>query len=184
MKRADIPIPPSLTTMIGPHPAALSEREFCAQCRVTFGRGSGPGGQHRNKVETAVQMTHTPTGISVTAAERRRQSENRRAAARRLRLKLAREIRTRIDPARYRPTALWEKRRQGTKMPVNPKNRDYAALLAEALDVVTARAGDVGGAGGVLGVTMSQLARLIRHDRQAFALVNEGRLARGLPALK
>ncbi len=184
MKRAESPMPPSSTTIIGPHPAALSDREFFAQCHVTFGRSSGPGGQHRNKVETAVRMTHTPTGISVTAAERRRQSENRRVAARRLRLKLAREVRTRIDPARYRPTALWERRRQGTKMPVNPKNRDYAALLAEALNVVIAKAGDVGGAGGVLGVTMSQLARLIRHDRQAFAFVNEGRLARGLPALK
>ena len=36
----------------------------------------------------------------------------------------------------------------------------------------------------ILGVTMSQLARLIRHDKLAFAMVNQGRTTRGLPALK
>jgi hypothetical protein len=47
-----------------------------------------------------------------------------------------------------------------------------------------ARGFDVAGAAGRLGVTMSQLARLIRHDKQAFALVNEGRVQRGLPPLR
>ncbi|MCA9295254.1 MAG: hypothetical protein KC983_02030, partial [Phycisphaerales bacterium] len=61
---------------------------------------------------------------------------------------------------------------------------DYPALLAEALDVVMAKKFDVAGSAGVLGITMSQLARLIRHDRHAFATVNEGRTQRGLPALK
>ncbi len=67
---------------------------------------------------------------------------------------------------------------------MNPAHRDYPALLAEALDVVAAMDFDVGGAAGVLGVTMSQLARLVRHDRHGFALVNDGRVARGLPVLK
>ena len=67
---------------------------------------------------------------------------------------------------------------------MNPNHRDYPALLAEALDVVVARRYDVAGAAGVLGVTMSQLARLIRHDRHAFAMINEGRVEQGLPALK
>ena len=40
-------------------------------CEVRFVRGSGPGGQHRNKTETGVQMTHPPTGIVVSATERR-----------------------------------------------------------------------------------------------------------------
>ena len=171
-----------MITVSGLHPAGLGEAMLRKQCRVTFGRGSGPGGQHRNKVETEARITHLPTGISAAAGERRSQTENQRVAVRRLRLKLAREVRT--QPAGNGASALWARRRQGNKMPVNPKNRDYPALLAESLDVVVARGYDVGGAAGDLAVTMSQLARLIRHDHRAFALVNEGRTARGLPPLK
>ena len=94
------------------------------------------------------------------------------------------KVRTHIHPRRYTPTALWQRRRQGDKLAINPKNRDYPPLLAEALDVVVTCEFDVGGAAGILGITMSQLARLIRHERHAFAMVNEGRTARGFQALK
>lgn len=171
--------------MLNPlHPAALSDEALLRQCEVGFGRSSGPGGQHRNKVETAVTILHKPTGIAAQAGERRRQIENRHAALRRLRLKLAMDLRRDVHPSRYQPSELWESRRQGDKMSVNPKHRDYPGLLAEALDVIWARGFDVAGAAGVLGVTMSQLARLVRHDRHAFAMVNEGRVIRGLPAMK
>jgi hypothetical protein len=172
------------TIVEGPHPAGLPDARLIKQCRVTFGRTSGPGGQHRNKVETAVSILHLATGIEATAAERRSQSQNKHMAWRRLRLKLARKVRTAVSPRRYACSNLWRQRRQGNKLPVNPRHKDYAPLLAEALDVVTAYGFDVGGAAGVLGVTMSQLARLIRHDRHAFAWLNEDRTARGLPALK
>ncbi|MHC4826593.1 MAG: peptide chain release factor family protein [Planctomycetota bacterium] len=171
-------------TVDGPHPAGLPDSRLAKECRVTFGRASGPGGQHRNKVETAVSILHVPTGIEATAAERRSQSQNQHMARRRLRLKLARKVRTAVNPKRYEASELWRQRRQGEKLPVNPRHKDYAALLAEALDVVAACSFDVGGAAGVLGVTMSQLARLVRHDRHAFAWLNEGRRTRGLPALK
>ena len=61
---------------------------------------------------------------------------------------------------------------------------DVLGLLAEALDVVVARRYDVAGAAGLLGITMSQLTRLIRHERHAFARINEGREAIGLTKLK
>ncbi len=172
------------TTVEGPHPAGLPDARLAKQCRVRFGRASGPGGQHRNKVETAVSILHVPTGIEATAAERRSQSQNRHMAGRRLRLKLARKVRTAVNPIRYQCSDLWRERRQGQRLPVNPRHKDYAALLAEALDLVTACGFDVGGAAGVLGVTMSQLARLVRHDRHAFASLNESRKSRGLPVLK
>jgi peptide chain release factor 2 len=41
-----------------------------SQLRIERMRGSGPGGQHRNKVETAIRMTHLPTGIQAYACTR------------------------------------------------------------------------------------------------------------------
>ena len=80
------------------HPAALTDDALLAECDLGRGRASGPGGQHRNKVETAVTLTHRPTGVIAQASERRSQVENKRVALRRLRLKLATEIRLPLSP--------------------------------------------------------------------------------------
>ena len=170
--------------MKGPHPAGLDDPALGRQCEVTFGRGSGPGGQHRNKVETAVRIVHVPTGIEATATERRSQSQNRHVAERRLRVKLAMGVRTQLHTGRYLPSTLWLQRRHGRVMPVNPKNKDFPALLAEALDVVAAMKFDVGGAAGMLGVTMSQLAKLLGREPKALTWVNAGRAKLGLPKLR
>ena len=168
----------------GVHPATLEDRALLRQCDVAYGRTSGPGGQHRNKVETGVSIVHEPTGIAASAGERRSQSQNRSRAIGRLRRKLAVQVRTRTDPDSHRPGECWSRRRQGRTISVNPHHRDYPALLAEALDVIVARGFDVAGAAGVLGVSMSQLAKLVKHDKHAFAEVNRGRAERGLPPLR
>lgn len=168
----------------GVHPSMLAEADFLRQCTFDTGRVSGPGGQHRNRVDTAVFIAHTPTGIDTQATERRSQIQNRARAIFRLRLKLAIRCRTTVNRDRHEPSELWVRRRQGEKMPVNPEHEDFPALLAEALDVVVARRYDVAGAAGVLGITMSQLTRLIRNERHAFALINTGREAIGLTRLR
>src|SRR3954470_4538553 len=68
----------------GPHPARLHPDALAAECGFRTTRRSGPGGQNRNKVETAVILTHRPTGISAEASEWRTQGENRRKALVRL----------------------------------------------------------------------------------------------------
>ncbi|MEE2754047.1 MAG: peptide chain release factor-like protein [Candidatus Latescibacterota bacterium] len=54
------------------------------ETRIQTFRSGGPGGQHRNKVESAVRLTHIPTGITVVAAEHRSQIRNRDLAFERL----------------------------------------------------------------------------------------------------
>lgn len=51
-------------------------------------RGSGPGGQNVNKVESTVRVTYKPTGLSVTSQDERSQLQNKQIAKQRLIAKL------------------------------------------------------------------------------------------------
>lgn len=163
------------------HPAAVDDAALLSDCRVERTRGSGPGGQHRNKVETAVVLRHEPTGVTAQAGERRSQVENRRVALRRLRLNLAVAVRT--EPG-DEPSALWWSRVQGGRVVVNPAHADYAALLAEALDMLAACGFEPAAAAERLGCTASQLVKLMRHHPPALEKVNAARRERGVRGLK
>lgn len=58
------------------------------EIRVDTFKASGPGGQHRNKRETAVRVRHLPSGITALATEHRSQARNKELALRRLDVKL------------------------------------------------------------------------------------------------
>ncbi len=195
------------------HPAALDEETLLRDCSFAQGRSGGPGGQHRNKVETKVTATHTPTGLSASASERRSAIENKRVAIKRLRLTLATEFRAGV-PAGEIGSDLWKSRRKKQKqgpqsrkkkapltpetvglhapapqgstgmIVCNPSHRDYPALLAEALDVLADAGWDHDIAATRLDVSKTQLVKLIREHAPALVLFNKERVKAGLRALR
>ena len=77
--------------------------DLLAECRVDTFRSGGAGGQHQNKVESGVRLTHRPTGIVVASRKHRSQHRNREEALARLEAELA--ARRRVRKPRI-PTAV------------------------------------------------------------------------------
>lgn len=167
------------------HPASLDDDALLKQCTVRRTKASGPGGQHRNKTDSAVILTHTPTGITAHATERRSQHANHREALKRLRLKLAIEHRSPAlpDPSQP-PSELWQSRVKARRIVLSADHADFPTLLAEALDTLAALAYDHAKAAAALGVTSSQLVKLFQKEPAAMVMVNARRTDLGLHALK
>jgi hypothetical protein len=166
------------------HPAALPEDELLKHCHLGRGRGSGPGGQHRNKVETQVTLTHELTGIAAKAGERRSAEENRRVALRRLRLALAVEVRRPVPLGDAR-SELWRSRcSPDGRIACNPDHADFPAMLAEALDVIEACLLNPRTAAARLCCSPSQLIKLLKDHPPALEHLNRTRRARRLHPLR
>ena len=99
-----------------PMPTYSTQREALdLACRVEFVRGSGPGGQHRNKRFTGVRLVHEPTGLMVMATERRSQSMNLELAFERMANKLKAKQHKPKKRRATRPTRGSVRRRLDTK---------------------------------------------------------------------
>lgn len=165
------------------HPASLDPELLLRQCQSYRSRRAGPGGQHRNKVETGITLEHRPSGIRASATERRSQAQNRRIALFRLRLSLALDVRQPVS-AEYTVSLLWRSRCRHGAIVCNPKHDDFPALLAEALDVLTSHGFEPRRATTLLGCSATQLVKLIKLAPPALAIVNERRTECGLHILK
>lgn len=167
-----------------PHPAALADKDLEAQCDIRFERRSGPGGQNKNKVETAVVLEHRPTCIRAEANEKRYQGENREVALWRLRIKLALQVRKPVT-VDEQPSPLWLSRvSKAGRIAVNPGHADFPPLLAESLDFAAGCGWDASTTALALKCTTSQLVKFWKDEPAALILVNTRRQERGLGAYK
>ena len=172
-----LPTECSMTT----HPAQLPVEELLKDCEIRRQRRSGPGGQHRNKVETGIFIQHTPTGTEAVATEQRSQESNRRQAIFRLRVRLAIEHRAKSF---YPATELWQRRCGDGRIRVNPQHEEFPAILAEAIDVFAFHQWDTQRAAAARKCTASQLVKLLRLEPAALRHVNSVRVDLGMRPLK
>src|SRR6476661_6916399 len=116
-----------------------SDDGLIAQCEVDRYRASGPGGQHRNKTESAVRLRHKPTGVSAIGEDSRSQSENKQHAVRRLRSAIALEVREPVRIEEFVPSSRLAAFIAAGTAPQGAKTKltgEYWAAIAELIDLL------------------------------------------------
>ena len=98
-----------------PAPIPADDGALLAECDVDTFRSGGRGGQHANKTESAVRLTHRPTGLVVTSQQERSQHRNKRLAVAELRRRLEAYWRPEKKRKKTKPTAASKRRRLEAK---------------------------------------------------------------------
>jgi hypothetical protein len=160
----------------------LSDSELLRQCRLDVFRGSGPGGQKRNKTSNSVRLTHLPTGLHVTADESRSQLENKTRSLRRLRLRLAIELREPISD-RFEPPDWFCSIRHNNRIAASHRHPYYAPAAGLILDLLKAMDGSPADVGIMLGVPTTAVIRFLEEEPQLWTAANRIRAESNLPPL-
>lgn len=153
------------------HWLTADDATLLRQCRVSTRRGSGPGGQKRNKTESAVQLLHLPTGVAANDDTTRSQHTNRVLALRRLRQQLALALRRPPVPA-------------AATIPPAVDHPAYPLWLAVAFDHLATQGFRISEAATALQMTTGALVKALSRDTDAWQKLAAGRIAAGLPPLK
>lgn len=159
----------------------FDDARLLAECDIHLHRTGGPGGQHRNKVSSAVRLCHRPSGFVVTATERRSQHENKANALARLREAIA--VGVRLPPPE---TITWPEsvHLQAERLKVSDKNPAVYWVVARVLDELAAQNGQAGLAAQRLHVSTSSMTRFLAEHPKAWTEANRIRQSAGLPPLR
>jgi hypothetical protein len=163
-----------------------TDDQLIAQAEVDRYRASGPGGQHRNKTESAVRLRHKPTGVSAIGEDSRSQAENKLHAVRRLRAAIALEVREPVALDGYTPSPRLAALVAGGTAPLGAKTRltgAYWAAIAELLDLLVAGGLQIAATAQRLGLTTGALSKLLLHDDLVGRAVNDLRRGAGMRPL-
>ncbi|OMO77544.1 Peptide chain release factor class I/class II [Corchorus olitorius] len=166
----------------------LKDEELMRQCEMATFKASGPGGQHRNKRESAVRLKHLPTGIIAQAVEDRSQHMNRASALARLRSLIAIKVRNSVDLQTYSPPPELLRilppkstiRGSDSGPQIGPNNPKFILGMQALLDLIFAVEGSVSEAAKLLGLSTGALSRLILSDDSLRKAVNDLRTSKVL----
>lgn len=173
---------------------AMDDARLLADCDIHIYKASGPGGQHRNKVSSAVRLRHRPTGLSATANDSRSQHSNKTLALTRLRMNLAMRLREPLDPAgiaslellppELREVVFLPKKAPpggaaGHRLEIGRKDQRFWAVAARLLDLLDGAAGRLAPVAAAMDITTGNLTRVLECDRHLLAAAQEVRKAHG-----
>jgi hypothetical protein len=161
--------------------AVLSDQVLLAECEVHTYRASGPGGQKRNKTESAVRLVHRPTGISVVATESRSQHENRVRALKRLRKALALRVRRPAEDGV--PAVIANVIGGDGRLKVGQRDERYLPAAGALLDVLAARSGSVSAVAEQLHLSTANVSSFLTADDDLMTEANRIRANFGLRPL-
>ena len=163
----------------------LADADLLAMCSVETFRASGPGGQHRNKTDSAVRLRHPATGITVQAFESRSQHENRARALKRLRKAIALTVRRPVDLAAYvAPPELRAILPGAAPNRIGAGNERYWPGVQALLDLFVATGCSAADTARTLGLSTGALSRFLVGDDDLSPVVNGLRAVRGLRPLR
>ena len=165
----------------------VGDDALIAQCEVDRYRASGPGGQHRNKTDSAVRLRHRLTGVTAIGEDSRSQVENKVHAVRRLRQNLALEVREPVTLDGFTPSPRLAAFVAGGTAPLGARTRltgEYWAAIGELLDLLVAGELEIGTTAQRLGITTGAMSKLLLHDDAVARTVNDLRRARGMRPLR
>ncbi len=173
---------------------ALDDAALLAQCDLHTYRSSGPGGQHRNKVSSAVRLRHKATDITAHGDDSRSQHQNKAMALKRLRMNFALQLRRPVDrladvppvlaQCLFTPKTTAQPTRATKRLQIGRRDRRFWAVAAALLDVLEAFEGRIADAAAWLGITTSNLVSTLQDDRHLLAAAQAIRKAHGHPPIK
>ena len=163
--------------------AALPDEKLLAQCDVQTFRASGPGGQKRNKTDSAVRIVHRPSGITVIANESRSQHENRARALKRLRKALTLRLRQPVDSESVPPAIADVIGRRDGRLRVGQRDARYLPAASAVLDLLQATNGGVSEAAQRIGISTANLSSFLTADDDLLVEANRLRALFGLRPL-
>ncbi len=182
-----------MTVQSQPDYLALDDAALLGQCDLNTYKSSGPGGQHRNKVSSAVRLHHRPTGVSAHGDDSRSQHENKALAIKRLRAKIACQVRRPLDVADLRVpetvmscvfTARGGPSVGRKRLQVGRKDARFWSVAQFLLDLLEASEGRLADAAAMLGVGSTNLVTVFQDDHHLLAAAQDIRKRFGLGSIK
>ena len=150
------------------------------QCEVHIYKASGPGGQHRNKVSSAIRLHHKATGITATANDSRSQHDNKKRALTRMRMNLAVRLRKPIDlesfeiPEILKDCIFVPKKtasQSSHKLQIGRKDARFWTISAILLDMLAGANGKLGDVAKRLEISTGNLTKVFKIDRHLIEAV-------------
>ena len=145
----------------------LTDQELMEHCVLDRFRASGPGGQKKNKTDSAVRIRHIGSGLIGLSSESRSQHVNKTYALRRLRLKIALVLRDNDQNDHIELKKFIQQ--TGTKtFTLNIRDPRYPIIVASLFDELSVNNWKISVTAKKIGITSSTLNKFLRSNPEVW----------------